>query len=146
VDHMAGSAHPNAAVGFEHPLAGDQPGAIKLVVEVRAARLVPFAFVYAHHAPGVTSDPIVGKKIGRVGENQVNAFFRDGGENLQAVALEDLQVMFSVLKNRRRQLRQSLPENVGGSLHAGGALARHSIVPSSLGYWGSLIETQRLSR
>jgi hypothetical protein len=57
--------------------------------------------VDANHAPGVAGDAAVGEEVGRVGEDQVNGEFGDGGENFQAVALVDLDVMLAILKRRR---------------------------------------------
>jgi hypothetical protein len=46
----------------------------------------------------VAGDASVGKEIGRVGEDEVNGFGGHGGENFAAVALENFDVVFTVVE------------------------------------------------
>ena len=146
MDDVRGAADPDGAVGFQHALAGRQPGAIEFVVGVWAARAIPLALVHAHHAPGVAGDAVVGKEIGWVGENQVHTLVGNPGQDLQAVALKDLEAVFQVLKDRGRQLRQPISENVCSLLPGPVALVRHSLFPSFVVSLGSLIGRYCLSR
>ena len=59
---------------------------------------IPVAFVDGDHFARVARDAAVREEVRRVGEDQVNGGFRDGGENFQAVALVDLDVMLAILK------------------------------------------------
>jgi len=104
VNHVAGAADPDGAVGLEHTLAGGEPSAVELMVEVEPPGLIPRALVHGNHFARVAGDAVIGKKIGRVGENQVDAIWGNGGENLQAIALINLDVMIGVAKNRLGQL------------------------------------------
>ena len=70
--------------------------------------LVPLAFIDADHAAGVAGDAAVGEEIGRVGEDQVDAGFGNCGEDFEAVALEDFDVMFWVVEDGRGQMRISI--------------------------------------
>ena len=63
-----------------------------------ALRFVPFAFVDADHFAGVAGDAAVGEEVGRVGEDEVNGFGGHGGENFEAVALENFDVVFAVVE------------------------------------------------
>ena len=103
MNHMARPANPNLAVGLERALARREPRTIEFVVGIGPARFVPVALIYAHHAPRVAGDAVVGEKIRRVGENQVHAAFRNRRENLQAVALINLDVVRSVVEHGLRQ-------------------------------------------
>jgi hypothetical protein len=60
---------------------------------------VPLAFIDADHAAGVAGDAIVGEEVGRVGEDEVDAGFGDGGEDVEAVALEDFDVVLGVVED-----------------------------------------------
>ena len=108
MDDMAGSADPDGAVRFEDALAGCKPGAIELMnfvkpvpyrVKVSAGQVVPFACIDADHTSSVAGDAVVGEEVGRVGEDEVDAGFRDGGENVEAVALEDFDVVLGVVED-----------------------------------------------
>ena len=50
MDHVAGAADPDGAVGFQHALAGGEPGAIEFMVGVGTRETVPLAFVDGDHA------------------------------------------------------------------------------------------------
>ena len=89
MDDVAGAADPDGAVGLEDALAGGEPGAVEFMVGVGAAGMVPFAFVDADHAAGVAGDAAVGEEIGRVGEDEVDGVFGNGGEDFEAIALVD---------------------------------------------------------
>ena len=125
MDYVAGAADPNCSVGLEDALAGGEPSAVEFMVCVGAARAVPIAFVDADHAAGVAGDSVVGKKIGRVGENQVHASFGNFCEDFEAVALKDFDVMFWVVEDGRGKMRiRSRIEWYGiklcGFAHSGG--------------------------
>ena len=97
------AADPDGAVGLKDALASGQPGAIELVVGFGAARAVPGAFVDADHASGVAGDPAVGKEIGGIGEDEVDGVFWNSGEDFQAIALIDFDVMQWVVEDRGGQ-------------------------------------------
>jgi hypothetical protein len=92
-----------AAVRLEHALAGGQPGAVEFMVEVGSFGLIPRALVYGNHFARVAGDAVVGEEIRRVGKNQVNAIGGDSGQNFQAIALVNLEVVLGVVKDRRGQ-------------------------------------------
>src|SRR5437899_2237209 len=46
----------------------------------------------------MTGDAAVGEEVGRVGEDEVDGGFGDGGEDFQAVALVDAEVVFGVVE------------------------------------------------
>ena len=92
MDHVAGAADPDGAIGLENALAGGEPGAIELMVGVSAAGTVPFAFIDADHAAGVAGDAVVREEVGRIGEDEVDGVGGEGGENVEAIALEDADV------------------------------------------------------
>jgi len=79
VNDMGGAGDPDGAVGFQDALGGSEPGAVEFVIGVWAAGFVPIAFVDGHHFAGVAGDAAVGEEVGRVGEDQVDGIFRDGG-------------------------------------------------------------------
>ena len=81
-----------------------QPRAVELMVEVGALGLIPRALVHGNHSARMAGDAVIGKEIGRVGENQVDAICGNGGENLQAITLINLDVVVGVVKNRLGQL------------------------------------------
>ncbi len=68
------------------------------MIGVRAAGFVPFAFVDADHFAGVAGDTTVGEEVGRVSEDEVDGGFGDDGEEVEAVALVDAEVMFGVVE------------------------------------------------
>jgi hypothetical protein len=47
----------------------------------------------------VAGDAVVGEEVGRVGEDEVDAGFGDGCEDIEAVALEDFDVMLGVVED-----------------------------------------------
>jgi len=47
----------------------------------------------------VAGDAVVGEEVGRVGEDEVDAGFGDGGEDVEAVALEDFDVVLGVVED-----------------------------------------------
>ncbi len=57
------------------------------------------------HAAGVAGDAAVGEEVGRVGEDQVDRGFGDEGEEVEAVALVDAEVMLFVVEGRSREVR-----------------------------------------
>ncbi len=98
MDDVRGAGNPDPAVGFEDALAGGEPGAVEIMVGVRAAGFVPFAFIDADHFAGVAGDAAVGEEVGRVGEDEVDGRFGDEGEEAEAVAEEDFEVMPGVFE------------------------------------------------
>ena len=103
MDDVGGAGDPDGAVGLEDALAGGQPGGVEGVIGVRAAGFVPVPFVDADHFAGVAGDAAVGEEVGRVGEDEVDGGFGDEGEEVEAVALKNLEVMLGVLKGRSRK-------------------------------------------
>jgi hypothetical protein len=108
MDDVSGAGNPEGAVGLEDTLAGSEPGAIKFVIGVGTFGLVPFAFVDADHAAGVTGDAAVGEEVGRVGEDEVDGRFGDEGEEFEAIALVEADVVFGVVEDRGRSLMGDL--------------------------------------
>jgi len=47
----------------------------------------------------VAGDAVVGEEVGRVGEDEVDAGCGDGGEDVEAVALEDFDVVLGVVED-----------------------------------------------
>ena len=47
----------------------------------------------------MAGDAVVREEIGRVGEDGVDAGFGDGGEDVEAVALKDFDVVLGVVKD-----------------------------------------------
>jgi hypothetical protein len=39
----------------------------------------------------VAGDAVVGEEVGRVGEDEVDGIFGEGGEDIEAIALEDAE-------------------------------------------------------
>jgi hypothetical protein len=115
MNDVGGATDPEGAVGFEDTLAGGEPGGVELMnfvksdpyrVRVGAGEPVPVAFVNADHASGVAGDAAVGEEVGRVGEDEVDGGGGDGGEDLEAVAVEDFDVMARVVEGGFGELRR----------------------------------------
>jgi hypothetical protein len=53
----------------------------------------------------VAGDSVVGEEIRRVGENEVDGIFGQGGEDIEAIALEDADVMFVIAEDGVGQMR-----------------------------------------
>ncbi len=47
----------------------------------------------------MAGDAVVGEEVGRVGEDEVDAGWGDGGEDVEAVALEDFDVVLGVVED-----------------------------------------------
>src|SRR5205814_6537160 len=88
MNDMGGAGNPDGAVGLEDALSGGEPGRVEIMIGIRTAGFVPFAFVDADHFAGMAGDAAVGKEIGRVGED----------EEFEAVAMVDAEVMFGVVE------------------------------------------------
>jgi hypothetical protein len=56
------------------------------------------------HFAGVAGDAAVGEEVGRVGEDEVDGIFRDGGEDFEAVALVKAEVVLGVVERRGGQV------------------------------------------
>ena len=98
--------------------------AIELMVGVGAAGDVPLAFIDADHAAGVAGDAVVGEEVGRVGEDEVDAGWGDGGEDVEAVALEDFDVVLGVVEDGGGEgpaFAEASAREIGGGL-SGGAM------------------------
>ena len=64
---------------------------------------VPGALIDADHAAVLTGDAAVGKEVGRVGKDQVNAIGGKRRHDFQAIGLIDADVMFGVVEGRLGQ-------------------------------------------
>ena len=106
MDDVAGAADPDGAVGLEDAPAGGEPEAVEFMIGVGAAGAVPFAFVDADHAAGVAGDAVVGEEVGRVGEDEVDGIFGEGGEDIEAIALEDADVMLVIAEDGGGKVRR----------------------------------------
>jgi len=114
MDDVGGAGDPDGAVGFQDALRGGEPGAVKFVdifnsgpyrAKVGAAGFVPIAFVDGDHFAGVAGDAAVGEEVRRVGEDEVDGIFRDGGEDFEAVALVEAEVVFGVVEGGSGEMR-----------------------------------------
>jgi len=99
VDDVGGAGDPEGAVGFEDALAGGEPGAVEVVIGVRAAGFVPIAFVDGDHFAGMASDAAVGEEIGRVGEDKVDGGLGEEGEEFEGIALVKADVVLFVVED-----------------------------------------------
>ncbi len=63
-----------------------------------AAGFVPIAFVDGNHFAGVTGDAAVGEEVGRVGEDEVDGRWGDGGEEVEAIALVKAEMVLGVVE------------------------------------------------
>ncbi len=68
------------------------------MIGVRAARFVPVAFVDGNHFAGVAGDAAVGEEVRRVSEDEVDGGFWDLGEDVEAVALVDAEVVLGIVE------------------------------------------------
>ena len=71
------------------------------MIGLRAAGFVPIAFVDGDHFAGVAGDAAVGEEIGRVGEDEVDGGFGEGGEDFEAVSVVEAEVVFGVVEGAR---------------------------------------------
>ncbi len=123
---------------YPRRLAGGEPGAVKFVIGVRAFGFIPFPLVDADHAPGMAGDAAIGKKIGRVGKDEVHGIFRHRGEDFQAIPLIDFDVVFGVVENRPRLRRRGFGGLWGGERGSGDGFGHGNGS-------GSLIKWERVS-
>jgi hypothetical protein len=98
MDDVGSAGNPDGAVGLEDALAGGKPGAVEFVIGGWTLGFVPVAFVDGDHFAGVAGDAAVGEEVGRVGEDEVDGGFGDGGEDFQAIALVEAEVVFGVVE------------------------------------------------
>src|SRR5580704_18561173 len=98
MDDVRSAGNPDGAVGFEDALAGGEPGGVEFVIGGWALGFVPIAFMDGDHFAGVAGDAAVGEEIGRVGEDEVDGGFGDGGKDFEAVALVEAEVVFFVVE------------------------------------------------
>ena len=68
------------------------------MIGVGALGDVPGAFVDGDHFAGVAGDAAVGEEVRRVGEDEVDGGRGDLGEDVEAVALVDAEVVFGVVE------------------------------------------------
>ena len=87
-------------LGYILPLAGGEPGAVELVIDVGAARVVPGALIYTDHPAVLAGDAAIRKEVGRVGEDQVHGIGWKRRHDFQAIGLIDADVMFGVVEGR----------------------------------------------
>ena len=85
--------------------------------------LVPFAFIHRDTLARMAGHASVGEEIRRVGEDEVHGILRDGGEDFEAVALKDFDVVARVVEYGRGQRRVGGRE-VGGFGHVSGDKGR----------------------
>jgi len=71
------------------------------VIGLRALGFVPITFVDGDHFSGVAGDAAVGEEVGRVGEDEVDGGFGYLGEDVEAVALIDAEVVLGVVEGGR---------------------------------------------
>jgi len=104
-------------LGFQDALRGGEPGAVELMdifnsgpyrAKVGAAGFVPITFVDGDHFAGVAGDAAVGEEVGRVGEDEVDGIFGDGGEDIEAVALVEAEVVFGVVECGSGEMRDGV--------------------------------------
>ena len=57
----------------------------------------------------MAGDAVVGEEVGRVGEDEVDAGWGDGGEDVEAVALEDFDVVLGVVEDGGGEARPPSP-------------------------------------
>ena len=69
------------------------------MIFIGALGFVPIAFVDADHFAGVAGDAAVGEEVRRVGKDEVDGIFGEGGEDFEAVALVEGDVVFFVVVN-----------------------------------------------
>jgi hypothetical protein len=96
------------------------------VIGVGASGDVPGAFVDGDHFSGVAGDAAVREEVGRVGDDEVDGGWRDLGENVEAVALVDAEVVFGVVEN---QAHRGLRVNGGGEIGHRNRLTRRRAQP-----------------
>ncbi len=85
--------------GIKTSQGSGEPGAVEIVVGVGAAGFIPIAFVEGNHFAGVAGDAAVGEEVGRVGEDEVDGRCGDGGEDFEAVALVEAEVVLGVVED-----------------------------------------------
>ena len=78
-------------------------------IGIGAAGFVPIAFVDGDHFAGVAGDAAVGEEVGWVGEDEVDGVWRDGGEDFEAVALVEAEMVFGVVESGRGERRTRVP-------------------------------------
>jgi len=70
------------------------------VIEFRALRFVPIAFVDADHFAGVAGDAAVGEEVGRVGEDEVDGGCGEGGEEFEGVSMVEAEMMLGIVEGQ----------------------------------------------
>jgi len=98
VDDVGGAGDPDGAVGFEDAPASGEPGSVEGMIGVGTVGFVPGALVDGDHLAGVAGDAAVGEEVRGVGEDEVDGGSGNLGEDVEAVALVDAEVMFGVVE------------------------------------------------
>ena len=92
VNVVGGARHPDRAVGLQDSAALVKPQEVKRVVADDALRLVPAAFIHAHHTSPDTGDAAIREKIGRIGEDHIHRLIAHPAQQLQRIGLIEPQV------------------------------------------------------
>jgi hypothetical protein len=61
------------------------------------------------HFAGVAGDAAVGEEVGRVGKDEVDGIFQNGGEDFEAVALVEAEVVGGVVERGSGKRRTRVP-------------------------------------
>ena len=85
-------------LGFRTRWQAASQARVEFVIGGGALGFVPVAFMDGDHFAGVAGDAAVGEEVGRVGEDEVDGGFGDGGEDFEAVALVEAEVVFGVVE------------------------------------------------
>src|SRR6267154_892365 len=94
------------------------------MIFIGAAGFVPIAFVDRDHFSGMAGDAAIGEEIRRVGEDEVDGRFGDLGEEFEAIAVVEADVVFCIVEGGRR-------ERIGGEFgHGAKVFSRQSSVVS----------------
>ena len=85
------------------PLSTDSSICLTTVIGVGAAGFVPIAFVDGNHFAGVAGEGAIGEEVGRVGEDEVDGGWREGGKDFEAIALVEAEVVGGVVEGGSRE-------------------------------------------
>ena len=122
VDVVRRAGDPERAVRAQQAAALVEPEDVEVVVGGDALRLVPAAFVHAHHAAIDAGDAAVGEEVRRVGKNHVHGLGRHPAQEVQRVGLIEPQTVIGRgIKRRRRVViaRPCFVNAVGGKIGDG---------------------------
>ena len=106
-DVVVGADHPDRAVRLQHAARGEQPGAGEGVVGGEARELVPVVVDRIDlRLVGTVQVAVELQIVGRVGEDQVDGFFRQPVQRRDAIALQDRVEPFGCCGERRKSSRE----------------------------------------